>query len=351
MSFELHQLRQVIALAEHGSFVRAAAALHISQPALSRSIQSLERRFGSDLFLRGGSGVVPTDLGRLYLERARELLRMADELEREAVSGGALRTGRVTVGGGVFASEAVLGRAAARFSEQFSGVALEIRTDDWDNLLMQLRSRELDFFVAETSTLQKEPDIDIAPMPVEHPLYFTGRRGHPLTESKAITLVDVFNWPFVSPSRIPPRVLEPILAAHRKTSRGADTPRPFPAIRCNGLTAVKRIIASSNAISGSILSTIARELEAGDFILLGTEPWLHLRHGIVSLKGRPWTQTADKLRDLVVEADQETAVEEQLLAQRFAAGRLTALPESAAAIPNPAPVNAQRAVRKSSQAR
>ena len=82
MALELQQLRQVIALAEHGSFVRAAAALHISQPALSRSIQNLEQRFGSELFLRSSGGVVPTDVGRLYLERARDLLRMADELDR-----------------------------------------------------------------------------------------------------------------------------------------------------------------------------------------------------------------------------------------------------------------------------
>ena len=84
MAFELQQLRQVIALAEHGSFVRAAAALHISQPALSRSIQNLERHFGSELFQRSSVGVVPTDVGRLYIERARDLLRLAEDLERDA---------------------------------------------------------------------------------------------------------------------------------------------------------------------------------------------------------------------------------------------------------------------------
>ena len=121
MALELQQLRQVLALAEHGSFVRAAAALHISQPALSRSIQNLERRFGSDLFLRSSSGAVPTDLGRLYIERARDVLRMADELDREAVSHGNLRTGRVAVGGGPFPADAVLGRAAAKFCRAVSG--------------------------------------------------------------------------------------------------------------------------------------------------------------------------------------------------------------------------------------
>src|SRR5512139_636477 len=108
-----------LALAEHGSFVRAAAALHISQPALSRSIQGLERSFGSELFLRSSGGVVPTDVGRLYLERARDLLRMADELDREAVAHATLGAGRVAVGGGPFPAESFMGQAAVRFVAQF----------------------------------------------------------------------------------------------------------------------------------------------------------------------------------------------------------------------------------------
>ena len=184
MAFELKQLRQVVALAEHGSFVRAAAALHMSQPALSRSIQNLEARFGSELFLRSSGGAVPSDLGRLYIERARDLLRMADELDREAVSHGNLRTGRVAVGGGPYPAEAVLARAAAKFVQQYPGVVVQVLSRNWDELARQLRSRELDFFVAETSTLQREPDLEISPMPAAHPLYFVARAGHPLAANR-----------------------------------------------------------------------------------------------------------------------------------------------------------------------
>jgi DNA-binding transcriptional LysR family regulator len=159
MAVELQQLRQVIALAEHGSFVRAAAALHISQPALSRSIQNLERRFGSELFVRSSGGVVPTDRGRLYIERARDVLRMADELDRDAVTRGSLGAGRVAVGGGPYPAESLLGPAAVRFVEQYPKVSVHLHARDWDELLRELRSRELDFFVAETSTLQREPEF------------------------------------------------------------------------------------------------------------------------------------------------------------------------------------------------
>ena len=180
MGFELQQLKQVIALAEHGSFVRAAAALHISQPALSRSIQNLERRFGSELFVRSSGGVVPTDRGRLYIERARDVLRMADELDRDAVTRGTLGTGRVAVGGGPYPAESFLGPAAVRFIEQYPKVSVQLHARNWDELLQELRSRELDFFVAETSTLQREPELEIAPMPSAHSLHFVARAGHPL---------------------------------------------------------------------------------------------------------------------------------------------------------------------------
>jgi len=321
MTVELQQLRQVIALAEHGSFVRAAAALHMSQPALSRSIQNIERQSGSELFLRTGNGVVPTDLGRLYIARSRDLLRMADDFERETVHHGALRTGRVAAGGGPYPSDAVLGRAAARCAERYPGVSVKVRAGDWDELLQRLRSRELDFFVAETSTLQREPDLEVAPLHASHALYFFARAGHPLSQRGEFTTSGVFAWPFVTPGRVPPRLLDPLLATQRGAMQSGSVARPFPAIECNGLAPLKRVVASSDAVSASILSCIANELDDGTFVLLGTEPWMHLHYGIVSLAGRPRTQAADTFLELVKDAERETAEDEQRLADRHGPAR------------------------------
>lgn len=320
MPLELQQLRQVIALAEHGSFVRAAAALHISQPALSRSIQNLERRFGSELFVRSSGGVVPTDRGRLYIERARDVLRMADELDRDAVTRGTLGAGRVAVGGGPYPAESFLGPAAVRFVEQYPKVSVQLHARNWDELLRELRSRELDFFVAETSTLQREPELEIAPMPSAHAVHFVARAGHPLAGRGAANVEDVLAYPFVTPSRIPPRILDPMLAAHRAATQKLRDARPFPAIQCNGLAPVKQILASSDAVSATILSCITTELDAGKFVLLGTAPWLHLHYGIVSLKGRPWTQAAEKFLEYVLQAERRAAAEEEHLLERFRPG-------------------------------
>ena len=320
MALELQQLRQVIALAEHGSFVRAAAALHISQPALSRSIQNLEQHFGNELFVRSSGGVVPTDLGRLYIERARDVLRLADDLDRDAVTRGTLGAGRVAVGGGPFPSESFLGPAAVRFIEQYPKVSVQLHARNWDELLRELRGRELDFFVAETSTLQRETELDIAPMLSSHAVHFVARAEHPLAGRGAAKVEDIFAYPFVTPSRIPPRVLDPMLAAHRAGAAARKNAPPFPAIQCNGLAPVKSILVSSDAVSASILSCVATELELGQLVLLGTAPWLYLQYGIVSLKGRPWTQAAEKFREFVLQAERRAAAEEERLLERFRPG-------------------------------
>jgi DNA-binding transcriptional LysR family regulator len=321
MPLELQQLRQVVALAEHGSFVRAAAALHISQPALSRSIQNVERHFGGKLFQRGAGGVVPTDIGRLYIERARDLLRLADEFDREAMTLGALRAGRVVVGSGPFPAESFLGPAIAGFVEKYPPVAVQLHVRDWDDLLRQLRARELDFFVAETSTLTQDPDLEVVPLPSPHAVHFVARAEHPLAARGSVAATEALAWPFAAPSRIPPRLLEPMLTAQRTAARRGADPQPFPAIQCNGLAPVKRILAISNVLSASILSCVRTELETGQLVLLGTEPWLRLQYGIVSLKGRPPTQAAERLREFVIEAERATSAEEAQLAANFAAGR------------------------------
>ncbi len=86
MDFDLRQLRHARALAEEGSFARAARTLHLTQPALSRSIQELERRTGIKLFDRNQGRVEPTDLGRVFLAHARGLLGHAEALDREVAT-------------------------------------------------------------------------------------------------------------------------------------------------------------------------------------------------------------------------------------------------------------------------
>ena len=320
MSFDLRQLRHVLALAEHGSFARAAVALHLSQPALSRSIQGFERHVGTTIFVRSGNGVVPTDLGRLLIQRARQITEMAGELDQQIGAMRTLEAGQVTVGGGPYPVESTLSTALTRFIGEYPGVNLRLLVRDWDELLRRLRARELDFFVAEISTMLQESDLDIEPMS-SHPLYYIARKGHPLAGRTDVTTTDIFAFPSVSPSRIPPRLLEPMLASQRKSSNPVAAQRAFPSLHCNAMSALKRVVEGSDAIMATTLSSIAAELDSGPLIVLCGEPWLSAKYGLVKLKGHPLTYASEAFREFVLEAERETVIEEKRLLARWKTGK------------------------------
>jgi DNA-binding transcriptional LysR family regulator len=320
MSFELRQLRHVLALAEHGSFARAAVALHLSQPALSRSVQTFERHVGTRLFVRSGSGVVPTDLGRLLIQRARQITELTDDLGQQVLAKRTLETGQVTIGGGPHPVESTLSAALARFISEHPRIKVRLQVRDWDELLHGLRARELDFFVAETSTMLLDHDLDIEPMS-EHPMHFIVRKGHPLAGRTNFTTTDIFTFPSVTPHRLPPRVLEPLLAAQRKSPDPVAAQRAFPSLECNAMAAIKRIVAGSDAIMTAMLSSITSELESGQLTILPREPWLSTHYGLVKLKGHPLSRASEAFREFVIEAERETVLEEERLFARWKPGR------------------------------
>ncbi|RYZ65915.1 MAG: LysR family transcriptional regulator [Proteobacteria bacterium] len=80
----LQQLRYFVTVAEEEHVTRAAERLHVSQPPLSRQIRALEDELGHALFERRGRGVVLTDYGRHFAERATAILRQVDDVLAEA---------------------------------------------------------------------------------------------------------------------------------------------------------------------------------------------------------------------------------------------------------------------------
>ncbi len=101
---EVHQLRYFCAVAETGSFTRAAEREQVAQPSLSQQIMKLEEELGVRLFDRLGRSVRLTDLGQIFLPRARAILmelRTAKEevAERQSTVSGPVRVGVRVTGG------------------------------------------------------------------------------------------------------------------------------------------------------------------------------------------------------------------------------------------------------------
>jgi DNA-binding transcriptional LysR family regulator len=289
--------------------------LQLSQPALSRSIQGIEDEVGAKLFLRSATGVAPTDIGRLLILRTRQVVQMAEAIDRDVGSDLTLQAGQVVVGSGPFPVATSLGTAVGQFINLYRKTGVRLEVANWDDLLPRLRARELDFFVAEISTLAQEHDLDIEPM-VEHPVFFVGRTVHPLAGRSSNASMDILAYPIVSPSRLPPRLLAHMVQAQRMTLDRSQDISSFPSLECQDLSTVKRIVQNSDAVTATTLPAIATELMHHQLTLLATEPWLCTRYGLVRLKDSTLSSAAARLREMFIEAERALAVEEgRLVAQ------------------------------------
>jgi DNA-binding transcriptional LysR family regulator len=142
---ELRQLRHFIAVAQHLHFGRAAAALHMSQPPLSRSIQDLEARLGATLLARSRRKVVLTPEGARFLEEAQRVIAQLERAVLEVGSMAAGAGGRLRLGFVSLADFGVLPGLLKAFKASHPGVALALREMLSPEQALALAAGELDF--------------------------------------------------------------------------------------------------------------------------------------------------------------------------------------------------------------
>ncbi len=181
----LQQIRDVLAVAQHGSLHAAARATGQTQPALTRSIQRLERDLGAALFERHARGVRPNATGRHFLVHARRLAAEADSA-RDAVAqlaGG--RRGRVVFGVSAAASILLVPPAIARFRGAFPEVALHSRSGLHHTLAPALREGELDFMVCPMPRGPADAQLVVRPL-IRSQMVMVARRGHPRARARRL---------------------------------------------------------------------------------------------------------------------------------------------------------------------
>lgn len=141
---EFRQLRYFVAVAEELHFRRAAARLHVAQPAVSQQIKALERELGVELLRRDSRHVELTPSGAALLERARRLLADADEAARATSAAEAAMTGRVRLCYSIGADVGAPADLVRRYRSRNPAVDLQLRIGfDTDNL-RALRHGEVD---------------------------------------------------------------------------------------------------------------------------------------------------------------------------------------------------------------
>lgn len=284
MRFELRSLQYARALAEHGSFSRAAEALGVAQPTLSRGIKDLEDRVGVPLFHRKRLGNELTDFGRVFMQHAESLLKGARDLELEVDRVRGAVTAEVSAALGPYVVDAIGERAAGLFAVANPDVRLRLAMTDPASVVRAVRSRSVDLGLAEDTVIGSEDDIEAVMQLAPLQGWVFVRSGHPLVGRSDITLADLLDFPFAQVVMLPPRLLKPILAARRAPVRGPAT--PFPALECATVRLAIGAVAHSDAFTFGTLAQVRNDLVARRLVPLMAPPWLHSSWTIIRPRDR-----------------------------------------------------------------
>lgn len=192
------QLRQFIAAVDAGSVRAGARRAGVSQPAMTKSLQQLERDLGVRLLLRGARGVELTREGRTFLARARvidaELRHAHDELDalRGGIAGGSVDFG---IGPALYlAVPQAMAHFRGRFPETHVRIVEGVRTA----LIGPLREETLDFIVVQDPGGPREPGLKVRPL-LRPELVVAGRRGHPLAHARSLRELAGASWLVFNP--------------------------------------------------------------------------------------------------------------------------------------------------------
>jgi DNA-binding transcriptional LysR family regulator len=277
VSMTLVQLRHLVCLADLGSYVQASKALFLTQPALTRSIQSLEEEMGGRLFDRLGRRIELTALGREVLYRARQLVSDAEALKQtgkvmHAGLIGVMRMGLSSAPGALFSTPLMLYMA-----EHHPRLKVEISRGHTDVLLKQLLDQQLDGAIVDIRAMRPSSQLQVA-QAFELATGFLVRKDHPLTRlDRAATLLDLQHYPIAS-TPLSDEVARILMSCY-----GPDAnPDSLVTLRCDETLSIVELARCSDAI------VLTAKGVAPDLMVLDVTPSLNAtaRFGLVTLSKR-----------------------------------------------------------------
>lgn len=255
---DFRQLRYFVAIADSGTFSRAAETLRISQPSLSQQIRNLEDELGVELLSRHARGVALTELGQQFYDHARRILSGVERARKVMHARKGHPRGRISVG---------LPTSAARNLSLPLFRELAVRAPDIELHIVEAMSGYLDDFVQggrlDVALLYDHrayEDVAWTEMVVEDLCLFVSSR-HPWGRRRQLAFDRVFDMPLVLPGR--PHALRTVV--ERLAARRGMT---VDALDCDSLPAIARLVTSEGF--GAIMPHFAflDELARGEMVAL-----------------------------------------------------------------------------------
>lgn len=232
---DLRQLEYFVRVAELGGFTRAAIALGVAQPALSRQVRLLEVELRQTLLARNGRGAVPTEAGQVLLEHARGILHQVDRAREELARLRGGLAGRVTLGLPPSVARALAVPLLQGFRQQLPDARLSITEALSTGMQEQVASGRLD--IAVLYNAQPVPGLEIAPLASDALLLVrrAEEAGHAAADAE-VTLPEVARLPLVIPTR--PNAIR----MHIEAEMARAGCRPEVALEIDGVAAILDLV-------------------------------------------------------------------------------------------------------------
>lgn len=244
MRVDPRHLGLVLAIVKHGTFNRAAEALGMSQPALSKSIALLERRLGEKIFERGARGSTLTEAGTIIARSAENVEQLISRVKQEIDAKAHRSQGPLWVGATPSMMLGIIPEAVTRLVKSGHHLNLSLVEDLDDKLTAALLHGKIDLLVGPVAGLHPGPAEIIEEALAEEPFQIGVPVGHPLAGKKSLKLADLIDeaWVLPAPGSSFYRTVEAMFIA-------TGTPWPQNVIATNSLVALERLVATAGGIA------------------------------------------------------------------------------------------------------
>ncbi len=272
----LVQLRHLVEMAIRGSFSQSATALHLTQPALSRSIKALEDELGQPLFDRVGRKSELTAFGVHIVQRARVLLDEANELRQTSAQLKKGEIGEFRIGMGSGPGAMLMTPLLMLMATEHPKARVEIARGSTNLLVQALRERTLDALILDIRSLQPAGDLKVEAL---HEMQgaFMCRPGHPLASKRNVSLADLRHFPIAS-TPLSDEVARVLVERYGPLAH----PDPLVNLRCEEISSLLAVARMSNAV------VLAIRAAAPDLVEVAMSPALNAtaRFGLVTIASR-----------------------------------------------------------------
>ncbi|WMD20033.1 LysR family transcriptional regulator [Achromobacter seleniivolatilans] len=290
----LQQLDHFLALVETQSFSRAADKLHLTQPALSRSISALEEELGGALMDRGKNKKL-TALGELALVRARRVRVELAELRRSARILADVEGGTIRLGLGPAPTAMLSVQLLQTMMQRYPAIKVQLSGGTADMQLQELREGAVDALILHRSQVPPDDDLNLELFPPT-PLGFVCRAGHPLEHLHELSFAELRKYPLAASGRAMSNQV-----IHTLNEYFGNRTHFYDAIQyqSNDVNALVELVRSTDAVFFGVLQVARALLEKGELSRLHLSPPLELSSEFlfVTLEGKTMPAALEKIRD------------------------------------------------------